>query len=60
MKKSEIIKLILIGLGILAMLIVIVCSITIMIPSKRGQNTGQIDLNCVVERSRNPLQECKE
>lgn len=60
MKKSEIIKLILIGLGILAMLIVIVCSITIMIPSKRGQNTEQIDLNCVVERSRDPLRECKK
>ena len=60
MKKYEIAKLILIGLGILAMLIVIICSITIMIPAQRNTTAQKYDLECVAGRSKHPLQECKE
>lgn len=60
MYKKEIVKLIFIGLGILAMLIVIICSITIMIPATRTSKAQKYDLECVAGRSRRPLQECKE
>ena len=60
MTRNEIIKLILVGLGILAMLVVIICSITIMIPATRTSKAQKYDLECVAGRSRNPLQECKE
>lgn len=60
MTRNEIIKLILVGLGILAMLVVIICSIAILMPAQRNAKAQTYDLECVAGRSRNPLQECKE
>lgn len=60
MDKKEIAKLILIGLGILAMLMVIVCSVTLMIPAQRTAKAQRYDLECVAGRSRKPLEECRE
>lgn len=60
MKKDEIIKLSLIGLAIMAILTVMACTISIVMPEQRTPKAQTYDLECVAGRSRNPLQECKE
>lgn len=60
MKKRDAIKLIIIGLAIVAVLVIIFCTVSIMVPAKRGGKMDHYDLECVAGRSRNPLVECKE
>ncbi len=60
MKKKDVIKLIFIGLIIMAALSIIFMTITIASPTKRTTKAVKYDLECVAGRSRNPLQECKE
>lgn len=60
MKKKDIEKFILIALAIVAMLVVIFVSASILAPPKRSKKANKVDLGCVAELKKNPLKECGE
>ena len=60
MKKKDIEKFILIALAIVAMLVVIFVSASILAPPKRSKKANKANLGCVTELIKNPLKECKE
>lgn len=60
MNKKEIEKLIFIALAIVAVLIVIFVSASILAPPERSSKAEKVDLNCVTEPSKNPLKDCKQ
>ena len=60
MKKKDIEKFILIALAIVAMLVVIFVSASILAPPKRSNKANKVNLGCVTELRKNPLKECEE
>lgn len=60
MKKKDIEKFIWIALAIVATLVVIFVSASILAPPKRSKKAEKVDLGCVTELKKNPLKECKE
>lgn len=60
MKKKDAEKLIFIALAIVATLVVIFVSASILAPPKRSSKAQKVDLNCATQLRKNPLKECKE
>lgn len=60
MNKKDIEKLLFIALAIMAILVVIFVSISILAPPKRSRKAEKVDFGCLTEPKANPLQECKE
>lgn len=60
MDKKDIGKLLLIALAIVAILVIILVSATILAPAKRSSKAATVDLDCVTQPGANPLEECKQ
>lgn len=60
MKKNDIEKLIFIALAIVATLVVIFVTASILAPPVRSSKAEKVDLSCVTEPSKNPLKDCKQ
>jgi hypothetical protein len=60
MKKNDIYKVAITILAIVATLVVILVTASILAPPKRSSKAEKVDLSCVAERRANPLKECKE
>ena len=60
MKKGDIYKLVIIALAIVATIVAILVSASILAPAKRSSKAEKVDLSCVTEPKANPLKECKE
>ena len=60
MNKKDIEKLLFIALTIMAILVVIFVSISILAPPKRSSKAEKVDFKCLTEPKANPLQECKK
>lgn len=60
MKKNDIEKLIFAALAIVATLVVIFVSASILAPAKRSSKAEKVDLSCVAEPGKNPLKDCKQ
>lgn len=58
MNKKDIEKLLFIALAIMAILVVIFVSISILAPPKRSNKAEKVDFKCLTEPKANPLQEC--
>lgn len=60
MNKKNIEKLVFVALAIVAILVVILVSASILAPPKRSSKAEKVDLSCVAEPKDNPLKECKK
>ena len=60
MNKKDIEKLLFIALALVAIVVVILVSASILAPPKRSSKAEKVDLSCITEPKANPLQECKE
>ena len=60
MKKNDIYKVVITILAIVATLVVILVTASILAPPKRSNKAEKADLSCITEPKANPLQECKE
>lgn len=60
MKRKDAEKLIVAALAIVAILVVILVSASILAPPKRSSKAEKVDFECVAEPRANPLKECKE
>lgn len=60
MNKKDIEKLIFAVLAIVAILVVILVSASILAPPKRSSKADKVDFGCLTEPKAKPLQECKE
>lgn len=60
MNKKDIEKLIFIALAIVAILVVVLVSVSILAPPKRSSKAEKVDFKCLTEPKANPLQECKK
>lgn len=60
MNKKDIEKLLFIALAIMAILVVIFVSISILAPPKRSSKAEKVDFKCLTEPKANPLKECKK
>ena len=60
MNKKDIEKLIFAALAIVAIVVVILVSASILAPPKRSSKAEKVDLSCITEPKANPLKECKE
>lgn len=58
MKKGDIYKLIIIALAIVATIVVILVTASILAPRERSSKAKQVDLECVTGPKKNPLKEC--
>lgn len=59
MKKNDIEKLIFAALAIVATLVAIFVTASILAPAKRSK-AEKVDLSCVTEPGKNPLKDCKQ
>lgn len=59
MNKKDIEKLLFIALAIMAILVVVFVSISILAPPKRSSKAEKVDFKCLTEPKANPLQECE-
>lgn len=60
MKRKDAERLFFIALAIVAVLIVIFVSASILAPPVRSSKADKVDLSCVTEPSKNPLKDCKQ
>ena len=60
MNKKDIEKLIFAVLAIVAILVVILVSASILAPPKRSNKAEKVDLSCITEPGKNPLKDCKQ
>ena len=60
MKKGDIYKLVIIALAIVATIVVILVTASILAPRERSSKAEEVDLSCVTEPSKNPLKDCKQ
>lgn len=60
MKKNDIYKVAITILAIVATLVVILVTASILAPRKRSSKAEKVDLNCVTEPGKNPLKDCKQ
>lgn len=60
MKKNDIYKVAITILAIVATLVVILVTASILAPPKRSSKAEKVDLSCVTEPGKNPLKDCKQ
>lgn len=60
MTRKDAEKLIVAALAIVAILVVILVSASILAPPKRSSKAEKVDFECLSEPRANPLKECKE
>lgn len=60
MNKKEGVRLMIGTLVVLAIMMIVICTIAIVMPVQRTSKATTYDLECVAGRSRRPLEECKE
>lgn len=60
MKRKDVERLFFIALAIVATLVVIFVSASILAPPKRSSKAEKVDLTCVTEPGKNPLKDCKQ
>ena len=60
MKKNDIYKVTITILAIVATLVVILVTASILAPPKRSSKAEEVDLGCVAEPGKNPLKDCKQ
>lgn len=60
MKKNDIYKVAIAILAIVATLVFVLATASILAPPKRSSKAEKVDLSCITEPKANPLQECKE
>ena len=60
MKKNDIYKVTITILAIVATLVVILVTASILAPPKRSNKAEKVDLSCVTEPGKNPLKDCKQ
>ena len=60
MKKNDIYKVVIAVLAIVATLVVILVTASILAPPVRSSKAEKVDLSCVTEPGKNPLKDCKE
>lgn len=60
MKKNDIYKVAITILAIVATLVVILVTASILAPPVRSSKAEKVDLSCVAEPSKNPLKDCKQ
>ena len=60
MKKNDIYKVAITILAIVATLVVILVTASILAPPVRSSKAEKVDLSCVTEPGKNPLKDCKQ
>lgn len=60
MKKNDIYKVAITILSIVATLVVILVTASILAPRERSSKAEKVDLSCVTEPKANPLKECRK
>lgn len=60
MKKGDIYKLVIIALAIVATIVVILVTASILAPRERSSKAQKYDFDCTVEPKKNPIKECKK
>lgn len=60
MKKNDVYKVTIAILAIVATLVVILVTASILAPRERSSKAKQVDLECVTEPGKNPLKDCKQ
>lgn len=60
MKKGDIYKLVIIALAVVATIVVILVTASILAPPVRSSKAEKVDLSCVTEPGKNPLEDCKQ
>lgn len=60
MKKNDIYKVAIAILAIVATLVVILVTASILAPPMRSSKAEKVDLSCVTEPGKNPLKDCKQ
>lgn len=60
MKRKDVERLFFIALAIVATLVVIFVSASILAPPERSSKAEKVDLSCVTEPGKNPLKDCKQ
>lgn len=60
MKKNDIYKVAITILAIVATLVVILVTASILAQPKRSSKAEKVDLSCVTEPGKNPLKDCKQ
>lgn len=60
MKKNDIYKVAIAILAIVATLVVVLATASVLAPPKRSSKAEKVDLSCVTEPGKNPLKDCKQ
>lgn len=60
MKKNDIYKVAIAILAIVAALVFVLVTASILAPRERSSKAEKVDLSCITEPKANPLKECKE
>ena len=60
MKKNDIYKVAITILAVVATLVVILVTASILAPRERSSKAEEADLSCVTEPGKNPLKDCKQ
>lgn len=60
MNKKDVEKLLFIGLALTAIVIVALVTASILAPRERSSKAEEVDLSCVTEPGKNPLEDCKQ
>lgn len=60
MKKNDIYKVTIAILAIVATLVVILVTASILAPRERSSKAEKVNFSCITEPKANPLKECKE
>lgn len=60
MKKNDIYKVAIAILAIVATLVFVLVTASVLAPLKRSSKAEKVDLSCVTEPGKNPLKDCKQ